>query len=150
MLRTFNVYGLFDEKGEKIFEGTRDDFMDKYGINRNSVYSYLRNECKINGLYEIRIIGKVVKDTPGHRPKKEKRAWGKGWELKTEYEYLFHHLKYYGNTVSNFDPNPYLKQLKKDGLKCKVRAVEETEKRLTKRGRPRKPKYYYITEVVHG
>lgn len=152
MRRLFNIYGLYDADGKMVFKGNRNDIMTHYGIAKSSIYTYLRDKTKINGKYRVEVIGQDYFETNQDKEEEQTRKKEKPWSLDTPYAYLEHHLKYYGNTVCTFDPYPYLDDLKKVGLKCRVKEREEEPDDISthKRGRKPKPKYYYILEVVNA
>lgn len=144
-----NVYGLYDGD-ELIFKGNRMDVEKRFNVNKNCIFTYLRTGAKINGKYAIKKVGQDYFDVECKRKKKERQAKREEkWTLEDHYEYLEWHLKYYGNTSCRFDPNPYLKQLKKAGYKVKVKEILDEPQKIQTRGRPRKAKMHYYLEVVH-
>lgn len=67
--------------------------------------------------------------------------------MDKDYDYLFRHLKKYGNTVCTFDPEPYRKRLAKNGLDFKAKFKEGGMRRATD-GTHYSDSSYYILEVL--
>lgn len=149
MRRLFNIYGLYDN-GVLVFKGNRNDIMKKYNLGKSSIYTYLRDGTRVNGKYNVKVIGKDYFETNPDAPSRKPKEKPKPWALETHYDYLEWHLKNYGNTICCFDPEPYIKDLKKAGLKCKIKQVYDSAPPIetNRRGRRPKPSYHYYVEVV--
>lgn len=135
------VYELYSLDGEKVFEGNATKCADFVGCeessirdNKGVIFKKYRC-CKTDRLEEICTIKE-----PEPEPTYETNP----------YETLKQHLKVYGNAYCPFDPVPYFPWLLDEGLDCKCHEYQEfSTKKISKKGRKPKPKYYYIVEVVH-
>ena len=105
------IYGLYDD-GYLIFKGTRHQICQYTGISPNGFYEFVRRGMRIKKKYTAVLINgdEPIQEKPVERPKSEE-----------EFEYLYSMLKMNGNTCSSFDPKPYLKKLRKKGIRVDVR-----------------------------
>lgn len=111
----YKIYALYDENGDCVFKGTRDEVCSAFYINRVSIYEYLRQPevRKINGKYIIRRTAENAENLKQVDKRKIPKNIAE-LKKKKELEYLLFHLRYYGNTVCRFDPTPYLKTVKQE------------------------------------
>lgn len=144
-----NVYGLY-LNGELVKEGIGRDLCKEFKLKPNNLFDCARRGTKV-GEYTVKII-KVIdqREVYNKLKKKEEYDW---------FDYLYRHLKEYGNTVINDYPGEYLEGLeKKLGGKILVHQKSDVDDPFNyepelskpgkfKRGR-RKP--YYLLEVKYG
>lgn len=108
-----HMYGLFDE-GYLVYKGTRHQICNEFHVNDRSFYEFLKRGMRIKKKYLVQAIN-------GDEPLQEKPKPIIKSKEEEEFEYLFTMLKIHGNTSSSFDPHPYLRKLKRNGLKVDVR-----------------------------
>lgn len=107
------IYGVFDSS-YLVFKGTRYEICSEYRIAPKGFYEYLRSTRRLKGKYRVGYIN-------GDEPiQKKPEPIFKSVE-EERLEYLFSHLKMYGNTHSEFDPKPFMKTLKKKGITAEFR-----------------------------
>ena len=137
------IYELYDLEGNKLREGTAIQLSEYLDCEESSVRD-ASNKPRFMGMY-------VVKRTGRREPLPKKKEPEPEPTYETNpYETLKQHLKVYGNAYCPFDPVPYFPWLLDEGLDCKCHEYQEfSTKKISKKGRKPKPKYYYIVEVVH-
>ena len=107
------IYGVYDSN-YLVFKGTRYEICNEYKIAPKGFYEYLRNTRRLKGKYKVSHIN-------GDEPiQKKPEPVYKNIE-EERFDYLFSHLKMYGNTHSGFDPQPFMKPLKKKGITAEFR-----------------------------
>lgn len=134
-----NIYELYDD-GKLIFTGDRFKCAKVIGININKLTRYeTHNGKKILNRYTLKPIGKEQRlnliDTKIIPNTKKIDKQNKNKTM----EYLLKHLREYGNTVLNNNPERYLKALRENGLDCTYRKVLEDG--------VKQKRYFYIIEV---
>lgn len=133
-MATVGVYTVCEKDGTEIFRGTMDDLVEKFNVKARTVSRLICRKTLMNRKYAVKRVGYVATT----RIKKTDEQM---------YEYLKTHLLIYGNTGCTFDPVPYLPRLLDDGLNCRVREVNLSNKGgVTKRHRKKEP--YYVLEVA--
>ena len=132
--RKVKQYGIFKD-GECIFQGSRLEVADHFGLKPYSLYDYVYpKKKKLFRRYVVRLIETTIKEEPKPISQNEQRL-----------NFLENHLRIYGNCASVFDPVPYFPQLYDKGFDCKVREVIDNENRVSGRHRNN---VYYVTESV--
>lgn len=153
-----NIYQLVDKEGNEVMRGTAEELSIKLKCSVVTVTNAGRPGAKDSphSNFWLRKKYKVIK--VGEKPRK--RTYGNRIKAKpkteekdpTGLEYLKLMLVHrrYDQTITMFDPFPYLPDLYELGLDCTAREWVSLPERynLTKQHRNRKPKHEgYIVEV---
>lgn len=146
-----NIYYVYDQ-GVLIDKGTSEELAYKYHVSKRGIPNYAKRGYKLLGLYDIKLSGLHKALEKKEKPK-----------IMTSYEktldYLYRHLKEYGNTVLNEkdDPFQYLQKLEKMlGEKIIARKVYDKDdfwnyqEDLSKPGRYKQGRisYFFVLEVA--
>lgn len=124
------LYGVYDN-GVLIYSGTSSQIAKEYKLKQSSMYTYTHSNAKLKSMYDVRVLNEIYEEKPKNRYEKT-------------LDYLVRHLLEYGNTVINKHPEIYINDLKKMGIKVKVRkVVSYGDDYLVKR-----KDTYYILEVI--
>ena len=134
------IYELYDIDGSFIREGTAIQLSEYVHCEESSIRE-ATNKPSFMGMY-------IVKRTDRREPPVEQKKKEPEIDYSTHpYECLKRHLLIYGNTLVSFNPEKHLKNLKDEGIECKVeKRVDHpiTEVQVRKQG----TKYNYYVEVV--
>lgn len=145
-MRRRKIFELYDLDGNKLTEGNVNELADYVGCE----YSTIR-DCSTRPyvLFDKYRVVKTDRLEEIYEPKKAETE--EPTYESNPYECLKMHLKAYGNAYCPIDPVPYFPWLLDEGLDCRCHEYQEfSTKKISKRGRPKKPKYYYIVEVVNA
>ena len=138
------VYDLYDLEGNFIMRENAIKLADYVGCEDSTIRDSASRNHVIGKKYVVKLTGKREDIIEAKKPEPEPT-----YETNP-YETLKQHLKVYGNAYCPFDPVPYFPWLLDEGLDCKCHEYQEfSTKKISKKGRKPKPKYYYIVEVVH-
>ena len=134
---------IVTEKGKEVMVGSQHKVGKFLNMGRNRLYQYCKSGDLIDGRYNVRSV-------PHVREAKEKPKPQQKTVREQNLEYLFTHLRIYGNVASVFDPVPYLPDLFERGLDCSVQEIVSSTMRCEmaeKRMKNKKKDIFYITEV---
>ena len=146
------IYGVF-ENGKMLFEGGCMDVAKNYKVSPNTIRSCLSKGDKLKDLYEIRITKKI--SYYNFRKEQLNKQDNPGSVL----DYLYRHLKEYGNTTMKRNPEKYIPKLE-ELLNKKIRVREcpdvddpfnyelDMKNGIKKYRRGRKSKYYILEAVT--
>ena len=138
-----NIYGVFHD-GKKVFEGSIEEVAKKYDIKTTRIPNLTNRGTKLFGVYDIVILQRVAKSVylEGKKPKIVEPS-----KHDKDMNHLLTFLKMHGNVASDFNPTPYLDELKELGFDCKVRKIVEARKgRFSLQSRH--DEVWYVTELV--
>lgn len=123
----FRAYNL---NNQLVYEANNQSELARMvGVSKSMISYVIRKDTLLNN--ELRI------------EKEEKDVAKKINKVEKNIDYLYRHMKHYGNTCFTNDASEYVEALKEKGIEFKARKVRDGVGK--KRGRP---KYFYILETI--
>lgn len=147
-------YAVYDN-GEKVLEGNNYDVVHFIGLRPQQVTKYANEGTLVKDKYTIKIIGEE-NVWYFYKMRMENKEQVTTKKERDVFDYLYRHLKEYGNTVLKTDPSKYIPKLE-EVLNEKILVTEKYDKadpynfkmdngvRVYRQNRRSK---YYILEVM--